>query len=337
MQEITIIFIDKHFPSVNTKHESFTIMEESLETPQSSNNKKIAVALLILTTVLWGSTFILTRNIIKNVPIFFFLGFRFLFALLIFLPFLPRLKDANKKLILYGFLAGTVYFIAIAIQTIGLQTTTAGKAGFITGLNAIMVPFLAWKIYKKPANRSIWIALVLAVIGMALLMLEGESGVVIGDILILFCAFGFAIYIIMVDRDVKVVDIYLYLIVQLLVIVILCFTFSILLQESYDLSSANLNFWLIIIYMGCIASGLTFLFQNWGQKQVEPSQTAIIFTLEPVFAVLFASFLIGNETLTWQMLIGCGLIFIAILITVMKNQGFPIESEEKMHDSKSIL
>ncbi len=79
--------------------------------------------------------------------------------------------------------------------------------------------------------------------------------------------------------------------------------------------------------MGCIAAGLTFFFQNWGQKQIGPTQTAIIFTLEPVFALLFASFIIGNESISYQFLIGCGLIFVAIFIAVLSNEVIP-EKEE---------
>ena len=81
-----------------------------------------------------------------------------------------------------------------------------------------------------------------------------------------------------------------------------------------------MNFWFIMVYMGLIVTTLTFLFQNWGQRHQGPSQTAIIFTLEPVFAVIFASFIIGNEILSLYTWIGCGLIFIAILITVLKNE-----------------
>jgi drug/metabolite transporter (DMT)-like permease len=92
--------------------------------------------------------------------------------------------------------------------------------------------------------------------------------------------------------------------------------------------SAKLDFWLIMLYMGFIVSTLTFFFQNWSQKYQDPSKTAIIFTLEPVFAVLFASFLIGSELLSLQSWIGCGLIFLAILITVLKSGEKTLFSDE---------
>ena len=293
-------------------------MIENINSVHKSKNRTIAIILLFITTILWGSTFIITKNMTQKVPIFLFLGLRFLVALIGFIPFFYRLKEINKKIVVFGIFAGLIYFLAIAFQTYGLQTTSAGKAGFITGLASIMVPFLVWIFFKKPLDKKIWFAVCLSVIGMALLMLEGESGVIIGDILVLICAFFWALFIILNDKYVRLVDVYLYSIVQLIVITLLCILFSFLTKEYYELSSTNVGFWLIIIYMGFIVTTLTFFFQNWSQKYVESSKTAIIFTFEPVFAVLFASWILSNEVLSVQGWLGCGLIFLAILITVIK-------------------
>lgn len=296
-------------------------MEEVENLEQSASIQPLAYLVLILTTVLWGTTFIITKNVIQDIPIYFYLGVRFSFSLLIFIPFLYRYKKLDTKTLWYGFLAGGIYAFSIIIQTIGLKTTSAGKGGFITGLNTVIVPFLAWMVYKKRPKNRIWVAVLLSVVGMGFLLLEGEMGINIGDIYVLICAFGFAVYILLVDKHVNEVDIYLYLMVQILVIVISCFSMSFMLSESINSSSLNPEFWLIILYMGCIASGGTFLTQNWGQKKVGPSQTAIIFTLEPVFALIFASFIIGKEVISVEMIIGCALIFSAIVIAVIKKRN----------------
>ncbi len=293
--------------------------KEKTDNTSDSTSRIIAIIFLILTTILWGTTFIITKTMIQEIPIFIYLGLRFLIALIGFAPFFYRLKEINKNIVIYGSVAGLLYFLAIVFQTYGLQTTSAGKAGFITGLASVMVPFIVWILYNKPLDKKIWFAVVLSIIGMAFLMLEGESGIIIGDILVLICAFFCALFIIMNDKYVRIVDVYLYSIVQLIVITMLCFSFSFLINEDYDLASANIGFWLIMIYMGLIVTTLTFFFQNWSQKYIEPSKTAIIFTLEPVFAVLFASWIIGSEVLSWLGWLGCGLIFIAILITVIKS------------------
>ena len=296
-------------------------MEKKNNHAPSSKQKLIANILLISTTVLWGTTFIITKNLTQEVPIFLYLGIRFSLAIIGFLPYFIHIKKINKKIILYGALTGLIYCFAIIFQTFGLQTTTAGKAGFITGLSTIMVPFLTWCWFKKKLKKRIWLAVLISVVGMALLLLEGESGIVVGDFLVLVCAVFCAFHIVLTDKFVRLVDVYLYSIVQLTTISLFCFGSSFLFNETFDLINVGLPFWLIMIYMGVIVTAGTFIFQNWAQQHQGPSQTAIIFTLEPVFAVIFASFIIGNETMNLVGWLGCALIFIAILITVLKNNA----------------
>ena len=216
-----------------------------------------------------------------------------------------------------GFITGIIYFFGFAIQTYGLQTTTAGKAGFITGLSAIIVPFISWLGFKKKLSKKIWVAVILSVAGMAFLLLEGESGIIIGDLIVLICAFFWAFYIIYNGKFVRDVDICAYSIIQMAVISCISFIISLLLQESYSPLPLVPSFWYIMVYMGIAVMTLTILFQNWVQQYQGPAKTAIIFTLEPVFAALFG-FLIGNEIFTVFGWIGSSLIFIAILITVLK-------------------
>jgi len=302
-------------------------MVQNFPKKSSSNRSVIAIFLLILTTVLWGTSFILTKNITQEIPIFFFIGIRFAIALIGFAPFFYHLRNINKKIILMSLGNGMIYFFGFTIQTIGLQSTTAGKAGFITGLSAVVVPFIAWLGYKKPLNTRIWGAVTLSVIGMAFLLLEGEAGINIGDLIVLICTFFWAFYIIFNDKIVRLVDIYAYSIIQVFVISISGFISSLLLREQYDLLSYSLPFWAIMVYMGIAVMTLTIIFQNWSQQYQGPSTTAIIFSLEPVFAALFG-FLIGNEILSLFGWIGCTLVFIAILITVIKNKNSIIKSKE---------
>ena len=291
------------------------------EQPHFSPKRKItAIFLLILTTILWGSSFIITKNLTEEVPIFQYLGFRFLIAFLGFIPFFPRLKNLNPKILGMAVITGLLYFFGMVFQTFGLQdpATTAGKAGFITGLSTIMVPFISWIMYKKHMNKYIWVAVALSTLGMAFLLLEGEGGLVFGDVLVLICSFFWPFYIIYNDKFVRVSDIFLYSTVQVAVISASSFIGSLLVGEKYLFNIYSTSVWSILIYMGLGVVTLTFLFQNWSQQYQEPAQTAIIFTLEPVFAALFG-FLIGNEILSLMGIIGFILIFTAILITALKN------------------
>jgi drug/metabolite transporter (DMT)-like permease len=289
-----------------------------MDETNSPKRASLALAALFFTTVLWGTSFIITKTLTADVPIFVYLTFRYSISLIGFVPLTFHFKHFNKKILYGGIITGSLYFLSIAFQTYGLQTTTAGKAGFITGLGTVLVPFITWLAYKKRIKVRVWIAVVLSIVGMGFLLLEGESGVIIGDLLVLVCAVLYAIFIVANDVYVRKVDVYLLSFVQLATLSLLSFGSSFVLGENWNIS-LGIDFWLIISYMGLLVTTLTFIFQNYGQQYLNPAKTAIIFTLEPVFAALFG-FLFGNELLTALGLIGAIIIFIALLITVVKNE-----------------
>jgi drug/metabolite transporter (DMT)-like permease len=294
-------------------------METKTKKNYRINPKTIANILLVLTTLLWGTSFIITKNLTQEVPIFLYLGIRFSIAILGFIPYLIlRIKRINKKILLFGTLTGLMYYFAIVFQTLGIQATTAGKAAFITGLSTIMVPFITWLGFRKAIKKRVWLAVIISMSGMVFLFLEEEANIIIGDFLILLCAVLYALFIVLNDKYVRIVDVYLYSMVQLIVISVLSFGGAFLFNETFDLLSMSVPFWLIFIYMGLAVTTGTFIFQNWSQQHQGPTQTAIIFTLEPVFAVIFASFIIGAEPITRLAWLGYALIFSAILITVLK-------------------
>jgi drug/metabolite transporter (DMT)-like permease len=279
----------------------------------------LALAALFLTTVLWGTSFIITKTITKEVPIFAYLTLRYSIALVGLIPILYRFKRINKKTLYGGIITGILYYISMVFQTYGLQTTTAGKTGFITGLGTVLVPFVMWFAYKKKVKLRIWIAVVLSTLGMGFLLLEGESGVFIGDMLILVCAVFYAFFVVANDDFVRKVDIYLFSFVQLAILSLLSLGSSFVLNENWSMTPITIDFWLFMLYMGLGVTTLTFLFQNYGQQYLSPTKTAIIFTLEPVFAALFGV-LFGKEIITIFGLIGATMIFTALLIAVIKNE-----------------
>jgi len=294
-----------------------------------SKKKLIAIFLLILTTVLWGTSFILTKNITEDIPIFLYMGLRFAIAFLGFAPLFFRLKNLNKKVILMSIITGMIYFFGYAIQTYGLSfpETTAGKAGFVTGLSAIIVPFIAWLGFKKSLNKRIWGAVILSTAGMVFFLLEGGSGIIIGDLIVLLSALFWALFIIYTDKYVPLVDIYAYSMIQIAVISCTSFISSLLFRESYSSLSFSPSFWWVMVYMGIGVMTLTILFQNWSQQHQGPTQTAIIFTLEPVFAAFFG-FIIGNEIFSLFGWLGCSFIFVAIIITVLKKNNLEDENSQ---------
>ena len=295
---------------------------ENSDSSIKPNHRIIATVLLIVTTILWGTSFIITKNLTQEIPVLFYLGLRHLIAAIGLIPLLIYHRKFNKQILFFGIITGTVNFLSMVFQTYGLQTISAGRAGFITGLGTILVPFIVWFGYKQKLKKKNWIAAILSIIGMAFLFLEGLGGIYLGDILVLMCAFLYASYIVLNDKYVQLVDIYLYSLVQLLIMALFSFGGSLLINETINFTSFTWSFWFIILYLGICVTTLPFIFINWSQKQNKnPVQTAIIFTLEPVFAVIFA-FLIGSEILNWLEIIGCSIIFLATFIAVYeKNQS----------------
>lgn len=294
---------------------------ENSDSSTNPNHRILATILLIATTILWGTSFIITKTITQDIPVLLYLGLRHLIAALGFTPLLIYAKKFNKKFILLGLITGIVNFVSMVSQTYGLQTISAGRAAFITGLGTIFVPFIVWLGYKQRLKKKNWIAAILSIIGMAFLFLEGLGGLFFGDILVLICAFSYALYIVLNDKYVQVVDIYIYSLVQLLTMSLLSLGGSFLIRETFEFTLIDSNFWFVIIYLGICVTTLPFIFINWSQKQNKnPVQTAIIFTLEPVFAVIFA-FLIGSEILNWLEIIGCSIIFTATFIAVYEKRN----------------
>ena len=289
---------------------------ENTDSSTNPNHRIIATTLLIATTILWGTSFIITKNLTQDVPVFLYLGIRFLIGALGFTPFLFYRKKYNKKVVLFGAITGTVNFLSMVFQTFGLQTISAGRAAFITGLGTIFVPFIVWLGYKQKLKTKNWIAAILSIIGMGFLFFEGLGGLFLGDILVLICAIMYALFIVLNDKYLQLVDIYIYSLVQLLVTSMLSFLGSFIIHEAFTFTSVDGIFWFSLVYLGIFVTTLTFIFISWAQKQNKnPVQTAIIFNLEPVFAVIFA-FLIGNEILNLLEIIGCSIIFLATFIAV---------------------
>ena len=168
---------------------------------KGNTTKILAGAGLILTTIIWGSSFVVMKNSVDLISPCYLLALRFTVAALCMLGvFWPQNKGMGKKDIQYGVILGVFLFTSYVFQTYGLKHTTASKNAFITTLYVMIVPFLHWVFNgKKPLGKNI-LAAVLAVIGLALLSLEGDLGINLGDLLTLICGVFFAVHIVFIDR-----------------------------------------------------------------------------------------------------------------------------------------
>ncbi|MBN2157634.1 MAG: DMT family transporter [Candidatus Lokiarchaeota archaeon] len=305
--------------------------------PQNKKWKYVPELLLVLVTILWGTTFILTKNTIQSIPSFLYLAIRFGIAFIAMVPFLFRYRNFftsinNWKI---SVVAGTLYFVSIMSQTIGLQFTSASKTSFITALGVIFVPLFVSIFYKQKIHYLLWIAVILAIIGVGLLSLPKVERISIGDPLVLICAITYAFYVIYIGRHLHEIQIIPFTVVQLFIISFFSLIFSLvidfgIMSEPLEITSIfSLQNTIVLLYLGLIATTLTFILQSYGQRFVSSTRASLIFAFEPFFATLFA--ILGGELLNWLIGIGMVLIFIAVILSIFSPQK---SLQESLTESK---
>lgn len=278
--------------------------------------------LLILTAIIWGAAFVAQSVGMDHVGPFTFLCTRSILGGVVLLPVIFfREKKARREntqphmkkhtLPLGGILCGVALFVASAFQQIGLQETTAGKAGFLTAMYMIFVPIAGLFFHKKPAKKT-WFAVLIALVGMYLLCLweGGFQNINRGDILELICALCFTGHILVIDHFTDKVDGVKMSCIQFFVCGILAGIFMFLLEiPSRD---AILSAAVPILYAGILSSGVGYTLQIVAQKDTDPTIASLLMSLESVFSLIFGWILL-HQALSGIELLGCGLMFIAII------------------------
>ena len=274
--------------------------------------------LLLSVAIAWGVTFLMVQDAINTTPVYAFLFFRFAIAsVLMFFIAYKYLNEINKKTILYGIILGLFLFSAFATQTFGLAYTKSSIVAFITGLNVIVVPFLAYFIFKDYISKNVLIATVIAVVGLYLLTMSGALTIGKGELLTLICAFLFALQIIFTGKFSKEVNVFLLVLFQLLTVTVLSLIFSLSLDDVTFNLTYDYVFFKAVIITAVFATVYAFLIQTYMQQFTTATKTAIIFAMEPVSASVFAYISVG-EVLTNIQLSGAILIVFATVIAELK-------------------
>ena len=283
---------------------------------------------LLFNTLIWGGTFALIKNAFNDISPLLFLGLRFNVAALIFLPFVyASLKKTNKQTLIAGSVLGFFYFTGFASQTLGLNLTTATKSGFITGTFVVFIPILQLIIEKRKPKWFNILSVFLVLIGLIMLSSKGENAIDfmkqlgsdfnLGDLLTLLCALLFAFQVVYVDVFTKKYEYLPMVFVQLLITgiggFILSFVFSISTLETVKFTF-NTTVVTAVLYTAIFASIIATVIQLKFQKFVSPTKAGIIFSIEPIFAAIFAYFLLSEKISNFG-LIGCVLIFIGLIVS----------------------
>jgi drug/metabolite transporter (DMT)-like permease len=284
--------------------------------PPVSRERLAALGLLGVTAA-WGSTFFLLKDVVERIPVSDFLAGRFALAAVAVWLLAPRsvalLTPAERR---SGVLLGLVYGAAQLLQTVGIQYTSASVSGFVTGMYVVFTPLLGAVLLRARIGRTVWLAVVLATAGLAVLSLQGFS-VGGGEALTLASAALYAAHIVGLGVWSSGRNALGLTVVQLLTITAVCGASAapggiVLPQTGGD--------WFALVYMALIAGALALVVQTWAQAHLAATRAAIIMTMEPVWAGLFAV-LLGGERLGARVVRGGGMVLGAMYLVELGPRG----------------
>lgn len=272
--------------------------------------------ILIFVTLIWGSTFSLTKISLKYLTPFFLLFERFFLGSL-FLGIYFIVKGIPLRINWAGSILGIINFSAIAFQTFGLRSTTATKGAFITGLSVLMVPFFERIFLGSKISIRLWLSVFIGFLGLTMLTVDfTQIGYINwGDFLVFICSVLYAIQIVYIAYVVHKKEVLDLVFSELIITMLLALLFHIFFEpESLPLRNIFISF-IPVLYLGTIATSLTLTLQLIGQKYLTPTKSALIYNLEPVFATIFAFFIL-KESLSLIQSIGAFLILLSLFTSI---------------------
>ena len=291
-------------------------------------SKTISLLSALLCTFIWGTTFIAQDTGMDDIGPFTFNSVRFFVGFLALIPFAfyfekkkieTSLKKNNKKNFIHLLiLIGLSLFFGTALQQVALLYTDVANAAFFTIFYVPMVPIIVFVMYKKIIHWSIWPSVFLCVMGGYLLTDFNNATVRLGDTLVIAGAFFWSTHIIFTGKIIKEYNFPLTIgAIQTIIVAILSLTASLIFEEFILLNILKEKFQ--ILYAGILSGGIAFVLQIYAQRNISPAPSAIIFSLEGVFATI-AAWILLNQILKINNLIGC----LFILIAVIFSQLLPI-------------
>lgn len=267
---------------------------------------------LLSVTFFWGTTFILSKQVLEIVPLALYLFLRLtIAAVALNIYALKYSKFWTKQTIVHGIILGVLLYLSYFFQMWGIQFTSASNAGFITGMSVVLVPVFGFLFFKYRPALNVLFGILFAVIGLLLLTGANPFKWNDGDLLVSICAVAVAFHVIFTGRFAQRNNVYLLTAAQLGTVSVL--TMLALPFSGFQWPVFKASHWWLLVYLGLMGTVFTFLMQTAMQRFTTTARTALIFAMEPVFAALFA-FLIAGEQLTISGWIG-GLLIVLGMIT----------------------
>jgi drug/metabolite transporter (DMT)-like permease len=275
----------------------------------------IASVALVGVTAVWGYTFLVVQDATARMPVMDFLAWRFLVASVVMIALRPTcLRNVTRLELLRGVGLGAILGLGYITQTYGLRYTSAAISGFITGMFVVLTPVMSWILLRRKTSRNTWMVVALATVGLALLSLNGWS-VGIGELLTLGCAVFYAIHIVLLGEWSSQYDPYAFALLQIGAVAVISLIAA---TPGGIVVPPDPGVWGVVGITGVLATAVAFFVQTWAQSLVSATRAAVVMTMEPVFAGLFAVVIGGNQ-LTLRTLGGAACILAAMFIINLKS------------------
>lgn len=275
--------------------------------------------ILLLVSLIWGTAFVAQRIAATSMNVFLFNGLRFLLGAVVLLPLVTLssgrreyTKQINRHNLRYILLAGVLLFLGASLQALGMQSTTAANAGFITGMYVVLVPLMLALIWRQRPGYFVWLAVGFAATGLFLLSTGGSLRLAPGDRLEFGGAILWAGHVILIGFLAQRVEALTIAIGQNLVCGFLSLLALLLTAWDNPLSGFSTSWW-TIVYTGILSVGIGYTLQIVGQKVALPTDAAIIMSMEAVFAAIFGWILLA-EYLSGVQILGCLLMVVAMVL-----------------------
>ncbi|MCI0707200.1 MAG: DMT family transporter [Ignavibacteriae bacterium] len=287
-----------------------------------------AELLLFSITLIWGSTFVVTKGALESISPFLYVALRFSLAAIIFILFQPHVLKLNREVLLKGGFLGFLLFVGFSVQTMGLQYTTASKSAFITGMLVVLTPICQVVIEKRMPKIGNVIGVALVTIGLYFLTSPEGSGMNTGDWLTLGCALSWALYIVYLDIYGSKYDAAQLTFAQFLVSIVGGAIGAIFLEESRFVPAFEL--YGALAYLAVFATVIALFVQTKYQKETTPTRAAVIFSVEPVFAAIIA-YIVLDEMIGSLGMVGGGLIVVGLLVSELSDVVFRPQKVKEQH------
>lgn len=283
---------------------------------------------LLLVTAIWGSTFVLIKDVVGRMSVVDFLAVRFSIAAVLMLVLFGRAVWRMPRAQMWrGLGLGVLYGVAQILQTWGLSLTSPSVSGFVTGMYVVFTPLLAAVLLRQRAPKTTWLAVTVATVGLGLLALHGFE-VDKGVLLTLGAAALYGLQIVGLGHWSRRGEAFGMSTVQLVGIAVVCLLATVPHGPSLPPDSKA---WIAVLYMALAAGALAMLVQTWAQAHMSATRAAIVMTLEPVFAAGFAV-LLGVDVLGWRMVVGGGLMLAAMYLVELGPRGVGASAEALHHE-----